>query len=169
MYGETLQVLNTEYHLRPATPTDQPAIKAIIRASRINPIGLKWSQFVLAETADNTLIGCGQVKPHSDGSRELASIAVLPLWQQQGIATAIIHHLLAVHQPPLWLTCTSELIPFYQKYGFAEIKDPAPMPPYFRRIFRLSQWLVWLLRTDKYLAVMRWGGKRLGIRDWGLG
>lgn len=141
------------YTLRPATQQDQPTIRAIIRASRINPMGLKWTQFVLA-VADGEVIGCGQVKPHRDGSRELASIAVLPGWRSQGIAAAIINHLLATHQPPLWLTCSSELIPFYQKFGFVEVTEPAPMPPYFRRVFRLARLLFRFGSTGRYLAVM---------------
>jgi N-acetylglutamate synthase-like GNAT family acetyltransferase len=149
---------NAAHHLRSAIHADQPTINALIRASHINPIGLKWPQFVLAVTADNTLIGCGQVKPHRDGSRELASIAVIPEWRNQGIAAAIIKHLLDIHAPPLWLTCESRLNPFYQKFGFTEIQTAAHMPLYFRRIFRFSQWLVWLLRNDKYLAVMFWEG-----------
>ena len=150
------------YGLHPATSTDQATIKAIIHANRINPMALKWPQFVLAVTADHTIIGCGQVKPHRDGSRELASIAVLPDWRNQGIATAIINYLLTIHQPPLWLTCSSKLIPFYQKFSFIEIKDPAQMTPYFQRIFHLSQWLVWLLKADRYLAVMFWEGEARG-------
>ena len=121
-------------------------------------MGLKWPQFVLAVTADNTIIGCGQVKPHRDGSRELASIAVVPEWRNQGIAAAIINHLLSHHTPPLWLTCESRLVPFYQKFGFLEIKEPGQMTSYFRGIFRFSQWLVWLMKSDRYLAVMLWEG-----------
>ena len=146
------------YTLRPATQADQPAIKDLIRTSHINPMGLNWPRFVVAVTADHTIIGCGQVKPHRDGSRELASIAVTPDWRKQGIATVIISHLLATHTPPLWLTCSSKLIPFYQKFGFIEINEPAQITPYFRRMFRLSQWLIKLMKPDRYLAVMLWEG-----------
>jgi N-acetylglutamate synthase-like GNAT family acetyltransferase len=117
---------------------------------------VRWPQFVLAVTADDQIIGCGQVKSHNDGSRELASIAVVPEWRKQAIASRIITHLMATHVSRLWLTCSSEMIPFYQKFGFGEIKEPAHMSPYFRRIFRFSQWLVWLMRSDRYLAVMLW-------------
>jgi N-acetylglutamate synthase-like GNAT family acetyltransferase len=147
--------------LRPANQADQAAIKAIIYANWLNPLGLKWSQFILAETAHNQIIGCGQVKPHRDGSRELASIAVIPSWRNQGIAAAIINQLLAAHSPPLWLTCESRLVPFYEKFGFAQISDPARMPPYFRRLARLSRLWQRFAPGQKVLAVMLWSEQTL--------
>ena len=153
------------YHLRLATQADQATIKAIIRANRLNPLGLKWSQFILAETAESEIIGCGQVKPHRDGSRELASIAVTPEWRNRGIATALINHLLAAHQPPLWLTCESKLTRFYHKFGFIEIQDSAQMPPYFRRLARLARLFLRLAPSDSHLAVMLYtGNPKIGNR-----
>lgn len=145
--------------MRSATQADQAAIKAIIRANRLNPLGIKWSRFTLAVTAGSEIIGCGQIKPHHDGSRELASIAVTPEWRHRGIATALINHLLAAHAPPLWLTCESKLIGFYQQFGFMEMQDPAQMPPYFRRVARLARILLHLTPTDNYLAVMLHSGR----------
>ena len=130
----------------------------MIHAHHLNPLGLKWSQFVLAETAANHLIGCGQVKQHRSGPRELASIAIIPAHRRQGIAAAIITHLQTIHPPPLWLTCESRLIPFYQKFGFSDVQEIALMPPYFRLIYRLSRWVMRLAKTDKYIAVMLWEG-----------
>jgi N-acetylglutamate synthase-like GNAT family acetyltransferase len=153
------KIKRSAYHLRPAAQADQSTIKAIIRANRLNPLGLKWSQFILAETADHQIIGCGQVKPHRDGSRELASIAVIPPWRNQGIATAIINRLLTAHTPPLWLTCESRLVPFYEKFGFVQLSDPARMPPYFRRLAHLSRLWQRLAPGQTYLAVMMWAGQ----------
>jgi N-acetylglutamate synthase-like GNAT family acetyltransferase len=143
------------YHLRLATEADQAKIKAIIRAHRLNPLGLNWNQFIVAETAESEIIGCGQVKTHRDGSRELASIAVIESWRSQGIATAIIHRLCARYPPPLWLTCESRLMPFYEKLGFVEVQDVAQMAPYFRRVARLAHLFLRVMPTDKYLAIMQ--------------
>ena len=44
----------------------------------------QWPNFVVAEDG-GTIVGIGQVKTHGDGSRELASIAVIPARQSQGI------------------------------------------------------------------------------------
>ena len=76
--------------LRPASEEDFPANRALIRIVGINPTGLDWHRFVVAVTPDDEMIGCGQVKPRADGTRELASIAVRPAYRQQGIAQAIM-------------------------------------------------------------------------------
>jgi N-acetylglutamate synthase-like GNAT family acetyltransferase len=78
----------------------------------------------------------GQVKSHDDGSRELASIAVIPECQRQGIASEIIRALLANEQGDLYLVCRDELESFYARFGFYRI-DAKEMPPYFRTIIRV--------------------------------
>src|SRR5712692_9657787 len=64
--------------IRPATENDQPAIRRLIAEVRLPRMNLQWPNFVVAEE-DREMVGMGQVKSHGDGSRELASIAVLPL------------------------------------------------------------------------------------------
>ncbi|MEW5988852.1 MAG: GNAT family N-acetyltransferase, partial [Chloroflexota bacterium] len=121
-----------------------------------NPSGLDWQRFVLAVDGRDEMIGCGQVKPHRDGSWELASIAVVPEWRGRGVARAIIEHLMARADPPLWLMCNSKLIPLYERFGFREVKETAAMPPYFRRIIHLASPFFRLLPAGEYLAVMVW-------------
>ncbi len=118
--------------IRPATEADQPTIEAIIHAADINPNGLDWRRFLLAE-ADGQIIGTGQVKPHPDGSRELASIAVIPEWRGKGVAQQIIAALLARENEPLYLMCESSLEPLYARFGFRAI-NRSEMSPFFRRI-----------------------------------
>ena len=129
----------SNYQLQPATAVHQPAIKALIRAVRINPMGIDWRRFVVALDASGELIGCGQLKQHWDGSWELASIAIAPGWRGQGIAQAIILRLLADGPRPVWLTCVDTLIPFYEPFGFDNVTEIQTMPPYFRLIYRLFQ------------------------------
>ncbi|KAA3665331.1 MAG: N-acetyltransferase [Chloroflexi bacterium] len=143
------------HHLRPAAKDDAAAIKALIRAVNINPMGIKWQRFVVAVDENGRLLGCGQIKPHRDGSWELASIAVQPKFQHQGIARAIITHLCNNHSGSLWLTCINRLAPFYEKYGFVEETAVAHMPPYFRNARRFFQLYQILTRTPDYLAVMK--------------
>lgn len=142
--------------LRPATQADQPAIKALIREVGINPMGLDWRRFLVAVDEDGRFIGCGQVKPHKDGTRELASIAVVREWRRRGVAGDIIERLKAEHGRPLWLTCRSTLVPFYQPFGFVEITDVNQMSSYFRRAKRFVNLLVALTRSKIYMAVMLW-------------
>jgi N-acetylglutamate synthase-like GNAT family acetyltransferase len=118
---------------------------------------LKWSRFIVAEHEHGQLAGCGQVKVHRDGSKELASIAVKKGWRRQGVASAIIRELQQVYGRPLWLTCIDRLAPFYEPYGFAEIADLDQMPPYFRRAKRFFNLYLKLSRGKGRLAVMVWG------------
>lgn len=144
------------YTLRPATKADQPAIKALIRAAGINPLGLGWPRFVVAIDGQGQIIGCGQVKPHRDGSRELASIAVTRQWRRQGVAREIITWLQREHGRPLWLTCMDRLVPFYEPFGFVEVSDLYQMPSYYRRAKRFMRLFLALTRSQGELAVMVW-------------
>jgi amino-acid N-acetyltransferase len=143
-----------KFSLRPATSSDQAKIRALIRQVRINPTQLDWRNFVIAVAPSGEMLGCGQVKSHRDGSRELASIAVVSEYRNQGIARAIIEHLINVHPKPLFLTCRAELGSFYPKWGF-RVVEKNEMPPYFRRIHRLANMLMRLSRDDEGLLVMK--------------
>jgi amino-acid N-acetyltransferase len=57
--------------VRRATADDQAAITRLVHQARLNPRGLDWRRFVIAEAADAP-IGVAQVRRHRDGSRELA-------------------------------------------------------------------------------------------------
>ena len=142
------------FALRPATSADFPAIRGLIRLVQINPIDLDWQRFVIAVTPEGEMIGCGQVKPHGDGSRELASIAVTPPWRKQGVARAIIEYLTANEPGTLYLTCRANLGPFYTRFGFKAIEQQE-MPPYFRRISRLMKALGVLRVVGERLLVMK--------------
>ncbi len=142
------------FSLRPAVAADETTIRRMIAQVNINPMGLDWKRFILAIDPTGIMIGCGQVKPHGDGSFELASIAVLPEWRGKGVARAIIEHLLQEHPSRLYLTCRSELEPLYQKFGFQTIMMEA-MPPYFRRISRIVNIMNRLSRRRIRLLVMR--------------
>lgn len=124
----------TDYSLRPAAKQDFPAIKAMVNQARINPTGLAWERFWVAE-AEGEVIGCAQLKPHKDGSCELSSLVVRTDWRGQGIARTLIEHLRSIHSGPLYLTCRTDLGPFYEKFGFRTI-SLEEMPKYFRTVYR---------------------------------
>ena len=140
--------------IRPATEADQKRIVAIIREAHINPMDLKWQNFVLAvEAATNEIVGTAQIKQHRDGSRELASIATLPAYQRQGIASRLIQHWLAQTTGPLYLTCVREMGTFYERFGFRSLTDPE-MTPYFRRLKKLVK-VFEVLSGEAQLLVMK--------------
>lgn len=100
------------------------------------------------------MIGCGQVKQHRDGARELASIAVVESWRGRGVAGAIIRRLMQAEGSRLYLTCRAGLGPFYHHFGFREAA-PDELSPYFRRLSRLANILRYLrLMPGEGLLVM---------------
>lgn len=141
------------FTIRPASSSDARAIRSLIRKARINPTGLDWHRFLVAVDSTIGIIGCGQVKIHADGSRELASVAVAEGWRGQGIARTIIENLIDNHPQPLYLTCRANLEAFYSKWGF-KILTETEMPPHFRRISRIFQVLKTLRLIGEDLLIM---------------
>jgi len=130
-----------DLNLRPALETDARQIRDLIHRVGINPMDLNWRHFVIAENANGHFMGCCQLKTHRDGSPELASLAVEDGDRRQGVARALIGHLLAHSPRPLFLMCRSALVPFYEKFGF-QVSGAEAMSPYFRRMHRLTKVLV---------------------------
>jgi|SRR5215216_242720 len=126
------------YSLRLARETDARAIKDLIHSVGINPMDLDWRRFVVAVDAQDQIIAIGQIKPHGAKAdiHELASIAVVAEFRGQGLARAIIEHLLKDSPRPLYLTCRSKLEPLYEKFGFRTIAYEE-MPRYYQRITKL--------------------------------
>jgi N-acetylglutamate synthase-like GNAT family acetyltransferase len=142
--------MNHKYHLRPANAGDMLAIRSLIYQTGINPMGLDWRRFILAVDSRDQVIGCGQIKPHRDGTRELASIAVRPGWRRQGVASAIIERMLDENPGTLYLTCREHLGPFYARFGF-QVIDTSRMPAF-------------LHQATKFFGLL----KRLGVVKEGL-
>lgn len=148
-------LLAENYLLRPAAAQDSAAIRSLIHAVRINPIGLNWRHFIVAVDSSGSLLGCGQLKRHSDGSIELASIAVVETARQKGIASAIIRALLGREsQRPLYLMCRGELAGFYPRFGFRPVGREA-MSPYFRTIDRIFGGISRRPLPEDRLCIMR--------------
>jgi len=140
--------------IRAAKAEDQATIRRIIRAANLNPMSLDWPNFLIAEDAGE-VVGIGQVKTHRDGSRELASIAVVPARQGQGIGSAIVNALLDRHGGGvLHLTCQGKNEGYYARFGFRRIPRQE-LPPYFARLLPIMNVFARLARTE--IIVMRRG------------
>jgi N-acetylglutamate synthase-like GNAT family acetyltransferase len=145
----------TDFYLTHALESDFPAIKTLIRETGINPMSLEWQRFRVAKSfPDNQFIGCGQLKPHGDGTVELASIAVQPAWRKKGVASAMVQKLMEEGPRPLYLTCVSTMGPFYQKFGFRPI-DGAALPKYFRRLSKIAGLINALHLMNEKMLVMQ--------------
>ena len=109
-------------------------------------------RFLVAVSARGEVLGCGQIKIHRDGSRELASIVVQKQARGRGIAQAIIQELLRQEATrPLYLMCRPGLETFYAQFNFRTISENE-MPPYFRHICLLLKALTF---NRKSVLVMR--------------
>jgi N-acetylglutamate synthase-like GNAT family acetyltransferase len=151
------QVSLVDFLVRAAVKEDFPAIRGLIREVHINPTGLDWRRFLVAVTTQNSLLGCGQIKFHFDGSRELASIAVQKKVRGQGVARSILQELLA-HEAarPLYLMCRARLVTLYVKFGFQTIPQ-YDMPLYFQLIKRAERIFNFAAQPEDRLAIMRLG------------
>jgi N-acetylglutamate synthase-like GNAT family acetyltransferase len=149
-----------QYAIRRAVQADQASIAAMVRAAGINPFGLYWPRFLVAEE-DGRVIGVVQVKPHGDGSRELASLAAIPERRGQGVGSALVEAILASETGPVYLTCADRLEGYYVRFGFRNL-EPVEMPLYFRRLSRLTRALSAILRVFglhwRILVMARPGG-----------
>ena len=137
--------------IRPATKADQATIRRLIREANLNRMSLDWPNFVVAEQ-EGAVVGIGQVKPHKDGSRELASIAVVPAQQGSGIGSAVIRTLLAREAGVLHLTCRRQMQGYYERFGFRRL-EPSEFPPYYKRLIPIVNTFARLLKTE--ILVMR--------------
>ena len=144
-----------EFRLRPAEQYDFPAIRSLIHTVGINPTGLHWRRFIVAISTKGEILGCGQIKPHSDGSLELASIAVIAKARGAGIARGIIEILLNRETTrPVYLMCRAQLEPLYNKFEFRVI-NAEEMPQYFRRIHNIAKIFNLNSLPEEQLIVMR--------------
>ncbi len=152
--------------VRPALEADQEAIRRIVRAARLNPFRLAWPAFVVAEE-HGQIVGVGQIRRHRDGTRELASLAVIPAYQGNGIGGAMVEALLKGRSGPIFLYCMVQLVGYYERFGF-RVVTAAELPPGMRRMYRLGQAALGLLNKispgDLSLAAMRWPGASADAR-----
>ena len=115
-------------------------------------MNLKWPNFLIAED-DGAIVGVGQVKTIRDGTREVASIAVVPSRQRQGIGSSIVSSLLDRQgDRVLHLRCELRIQGFYERFGFRRISRNE-FPPHFARVTPFVNMLARLARTE--IIVMR--------------
>ncbi|MBI5963891.1 MAG: GNAT family N-acetyltransferase [Chloroflexi bacterium] len=144
----------TNYTLRPALESESAQIKDLINLVGINPMGLDWKRFIVAVNDNGQVIACGQIKPHGGDIRELASIAVNPEFQGNGIARALIEQLLSTTPRPVYLMCMSKMNDLYIKFGFKAIPYEM-MPRYFQRISNIFRIVDVVRRSGEELLVMK--------------
>jgi len=122
--------------IRKALRKDAAVIRSLIWRVQIYPFGLNWRHFMVAVDEQDRVIATGQIKPHRDGTRELASIATHPGNRGQGLASEIILRLLNEAPRPVYLRCLEKMGPFYARFGFHSLALES-MPPEYARDIRM--------------------------------
>jgi N-acetylglutamate synthase-like GNAT family acetyltransferase len=163
--------------VRAATTHDQPLIHLWVRRAKLNPLGLAWRNFLVAERMDvepprvhtptsapmaevgGKVVGIGQVRPHRDGTQELASLVVDEAVRGQGVGSLLVRALLERAQLPLYLMCNSDKVPYYARFGFVEVTTAAQVPRALRGYYRLGRVVARVARLferePSRLAIMR--------------
>jgi N-acetylglutamate synthase-like GNAT family acetyltransferase len=148
--------------LRRARADDQPIIRAMVRRAGLNPINVRWPNFWVAEAAmdaQQLIVGVAQLRPHANGIRELASLAVAPEWQHRGIGAQLTRQLLDGQRGPIYLFCQSGLAGYYARFGF-HLVTRRELPAPLARMHRLVGVLVWmearLGHHPEPIVPMRW-------------
>ena len=118
--------------IRPATASDEPVIRRMVRAEGLDPTKLNWPNFLVAQSGDE-IVGIGQIRRHR-GCEELGSLVVSRAFRKQGVASALIEALEARAGRPLYLLCSDDKRPFYERFGYREIGlGETPQPLKFKR------------------------------------
>ena len=123
--------------VRPATAEDQAAITRLVHQARLNPRGLDWRRFVIAE-AGGAPIGVAQVRRHADGSRELASLVVLSEHRDRGVAGRMIDALLPDEPGPVFTLVDRRYAQHFTRWDFHPV-DPADLPRSIARQLRIGR------------------------------
>ena len=108
--------------IRPAAEADAGPIRDLIRVTQLNPRDLDWRRFLVADDGGR-IVACAQVRVHGAGSRELASVAVDPARQGEGIGRAISEATIG-NEPvrPLYLYTESIRTEYWHRFAFREIE-----------------------------------------------
>ena len=141
--------------IRDAVRGEARTIKRMVRRNRLNPQKLHWYRFAVACNFDGRIIGIGQLKHYRSGIIELASIAVGRGYRKRGVATNIIHYLLAKAKGDIWLTCRSNMTDFYLRYGFQEVRSRMDFPKDYRAVGYISSVLRMIGQDHVALMVSR--------------
>lgn len=143
----------SEFNIREATRSDQKKIVSMVRSENLNPLNIKWENFIVAETSDREIAAISQLKKHRDGTVELASLVVRQDWRGRGLARKLIEVLVKDQERTIYLMCRSGLGDFYSKFGFVGLSREE-MPRYFKRMFDLVKAMKVFLGRNESLLIM---------------
>lgn len=122
---------------RNACDQDIAQIKKLLKSVSGDYNGLLRSRILVAYK-DKKIIGCIRIKLLSSKCKELSSLAVLPKYRNQGIASQLIRRIIIKNKyRPLHLLCSRDLQCIYTRNNFQRVKIkylPLPMRREYKRI-----------------------------------
>lgn len=122
--------------IRPATARERGFIRFLVLSANLYPLQLDWRRFHVAENGGR-ILGAGQIRVHSDGAREMASVVVARAYRRKGIGTRLVRRLLDGLQDRVFLCCREDLGPFYAGFGFQRI-SPESLPNSLGYLYRIE-------------------------------
>lgn len=118
----------TPYTIRPAVEADAETIKRMVRSAPLDPNAIDWRYFLVLEVVDGgkpIIASIGMVRPEGD-IYELDSVVTLPEYRRRGYAEAVVRALIERSPRPLCLLAETDLIAYYQRFGFRLLGDESP-------------------------------------------
>jgi N-acetylglutamate synthase-like GNAT family acetyltransferase len=114
--------------VRAATAADAAAIRALVRgAPRMNPTGLDWPNFVVAEEG-GAVVGTAQLRPAGRGAAELGSLVVRGDLRGRGLGGRLVEAALARAEGRVLVVVAAAHAGFYRRRGFLPVR-PWRAPP----------------------------------------
>jgi N-acetylglutamate synthase-like GNAT family acetyltransferase len=123
--------------LRDATAADEKAIRELVLGAKLNPRNLDPSRFVVAEVGDG-IAGAAQLRRHSDGALELASIVVRDDLRGAGVASAMVDRLLTGEEAEVFVLVDRPYREHFGRWGFEEV-PPATLPRSVKLNYRIGR------------------------------
>jgi amino-acid N-acetyltransferase len=109
----------------------------MVRRARLNPAGPHWEQFVIGER-DGRAVGVAQLRRHSDGTKELASLVVEPGAREHGIATQMVDALLADETAAVYALIDRRFAGHFARWGFRQV-GPGALPRPVTRTYLIGR------------------------------
>jgi N-acetylglutamate synthase-like GNAT family acetyltransferase len=127
-----------EVTIRPATDEDQQGVRRLMRGERVNPFGIDWRNFVVAEDASG-IVGCVQLRPAGRGAVELGSGVVRAGLRRRGLGARLVDAALArAGGRRVFMVTAAGREPYFARWGFRPVGlAAAPWP--VRRNWLLGQ------------------------------
>ena len=128
--------------VRPALPADVRTIRDLVEPYATERILLakemvgyyeSVQEFLVAETADGQVVGCGALHVMWDDLAEVRTLAVAPAWRGRGVGHALLEGLLARARTLglRRLFCLTFEVDFFASHGFVAIEGtPVPTEVY---------------------------------------